>query len=89
MPARLRRGLGRGEPVKVLMLGPGGLPKQFTFRGRRYLVRSVAARPEAGELRSGPGGSAQWMEVRTESGLRAILSWQRSGDRWRMERILQ
>jgi hypothetical protein len=80
--------LGRGEPVKVLASGPGGIPRQFTFRGRRYQVRSTAARSEYGSERSSSEQAVDWMEVRTTSGLRALLRRSVDSNRWHMESIL-
>jgi hypothetical protein len=82
------RALGRGEPVRVGAQGPEGLPAYFTFRGRRYQIRSVDIR-NSPKLAGGiPPGQRELMEVRTESGLRALLSRGGEHGNWRMESII-
>ncbi len=82
---RIRPGLGEGELVSVACASTSAAPRVFTWRGRRYKVRSV-------EAFQAPGGEAgadrQWFRVRAQCGLRALLSHDLRTRRWRMEGVL-
>lgn len=62
------------EPIAVHLLGGGGLPLEFSWRGRRHRVRRVLGLARAGGYR-----------LRTASGLCCLIS-QRAG-RWQLERL--
>ncbi|MFP3854789.1 MAG: hypothetical protein ACLFWD_10915 [Anaerolineales bacterium] len=84
MTANIARAFGRGEPIRVSGGTEGLRPTYFTWRGRRYRVRSterqVSSRPS--------DGSRRLVLVRTESGLQAMLSCEPIHGRWRMEGIV-
>lgn len=84
--ARSRRStLGVGEIVAVRQPQPGAAPRTFIWRGKRYRVRAVEPLAKTGKgLRSGRA----LLCVRTESGLRATLSYEARSRRWRMESVL-
>jgi len=81
-------GLGFGELVNVGMQGSAGFPTEFTWRRRRYAVRSVRSFwPRSGGRRPSPAARSLY-EVLTESGMRCVLSRELARDLWRLERVL-
>lgn len=84
MTASIARALGKGEPIRVSVGAEGLRPAYFTWRGRRYRVRSAEH-----QIRPRPSdGSRQLVLIRTESGLQAMLSCEPKDGRWRMEGIV-
>ena len=84
MKAGLARTLGKGEPIRVSGGAESLRPAYFTWRGRRYRVRS--AEHQAGSKLS--EGNRRLVLIRTESGLQAMLSCELKHGRWRMEGIV-
>lgn len=83
--ARIRPGLGEGELVSVACAARPAAPRAFTWRGRRYRVRSLEGfQPPSG----GADAGRQWFRVRSQCGLRALLSHDPRTRRWRMEGVL-
>lgn len=80
-----RSTLGVGEIVAVRPPRPGAAPRSFTWRGKRYRVRAVEPLARTGE---GARAGRTLLCVRTESGLRALLSYEAASRRWRVESIL-
>ncbi len=77
-------GVGGGEVVQMESVSSGGIPGRFTWRGRKHTVRAVAS------VRSGGSGPARrrWIELRTDSGMRCLVSVDGRDGMWRMERVL-
>lgn len=73
--------LGGGEAIWVGRLAGAGAPADFTWRGRRHLVRAVEAWREGGRARS-------LYRIRTAGGMRCLISVDSSRTAWRMERVL-
>jgi hypothetical protein len=63
-----------GEPIVMHVLGKGGLPLEFFWRGRRHRVRQLLGLPSEGGYR-----------LRTTSGLCCLIS-KRPGH-WQMDRL--
>lgn len=85
MTSRRRLGLGGGEVVTLACGDAGGPPRAFTWRGRRYRVRSI----EPFETGADPARvNRSWICVRTQTGMRALLSRDPETMRWRMESVL-
>ncbi len=79
--------VGRGEVLQMESLSPGGIPGRFLWRGRRHTVRAVTSvrpAPEAGRHAAG----RSWIELRTDSGMRCLVSTDSRDGTWRMERVL-
>ena len=79
--------VGRGEVVQMESLSAGGIPGRFTWRGRNHRVRAVGSlRPAARPGRALIGRT--WIELRTDSGMRCLMSVDGRDGVWRMERVL-
>lgn len=73
-------GLHLGERLAVRSTGPTALPAEFTWRGKRYVVRRLERRPNAAR----PGR----YELVTMDGLRCIVIQDRERNAWHLERML-
>lgn len=82
---RIRPALGGGELISVSCAMRPVAPRAFTWRGRRYRVRSVEAFQAPSRA---AGADRQWFRVRAECGLRALLSHDPRTQRWLMEGVL-
>ena len=75
---RFRRAVKLHERVQVHVEGSGGLPLEFSWRGRRHRVRAVL---------EGPGRERSRFIVRTASGMRCTLAHEPDPRAWRIERV--
>jgi hypothetical protein len=80
--------VGYGELVQVLSLTSSGFPADFTWRGRRHVVRLVEScrGTERGRGAERPGRRVY--QLRTISGMRCLLSMDPRNGLWRMEQVL-
>ncbi len=80
--------LGFGELVHIARLSYGEIPAEFTWRGRRHVVRVVEdlrlERSDAHRSRS----PRRLLRLRTSSGMRCLLSEDRNRGVWKLERVL-
>lgn len=79
--------VGRGEVVQMESLSAGGIPGRFTWRGRRHTVRAVASVRSVSRAGHDLAGR-RWIELRTDSGMRCLVSVDGRDGLWRMERVL-
>ncbi|MGA9531230.1 MAG: DUF6504 family protein [Anaerolineales bacterium] len=83
-----QRRLGAGEVVRVSQDRLAGIPAAFTWRGRRYQVRSLEL-TSSSEIHDRHGGkSARLYRIRTSQGLRVELAHDTHRDRWTMAAVL-
>jgi hypothetical protein len=80
--------LGGGELVQVLSRTSSGFPADFTWRGRRHVVRLVESYRGAGGGRGAGRPGRRVYRLRTISGMRCLLSMDPRSGLWRMERVL-
>jgi hypothetical protein len=73
--------IGAGEIVWVERQGGSGAPTDFTWRGRRHVVRAV-------EGWRATGGARSLYRIRTSGGMRCLISLDSGRRIWRMERVL-
>lgn len=83
-----RRRLGAGEIVHVSADQLAGMPAAFTWRGRRYQVRSVEAMASAATVVWPVSGLPRVYRVRTRQGLCVELAHDLDQDRWTMAAVL-
>jgi hypothetical protein len=80
--------LGEGELVQVMARTSLGLPADFTWRGRRHVVRLVES-CRGGEAVRGAGRSGRRVfRLRTVTGMCCVVSTDSRSGLWRMERVL-
>lgn len=81
------RRLGRGEAIRVSSGNREGGPKVMIWRGRRHRIRAAErCRPAPGAPPASP--PRHYFQLVTDEGMRALVSQEILGDRWRMEAVL-
>lgn len=82
------RALWCGELVHVASLKQGAFPVEFTWRGQRHRVRSIDHyRTDTQRHRDGVI-TCRLFRLRTENGMRCLLSQDAVRGIWHMEQVL-
>jgi hypothetical protein len=78
--------VGAGERIRVGKGTAAGLPKDFTWRGRRHEARAVEVCRDWGGR--GQGARKRILRLRTATGMRCLLSLDPRDGSWRIEQVL-
>ncbi len=77
-----------GELVHIARWSKAAYPAEFTWRGRRHVVRAVEDYRVQSNGGGSPGASRRLFQLRTASGMRCLLSEDEHRGLWRLEGIL-
>lgn len=77
------------EWVKVSPFPRREFPSEFTWRGRRHRVQRIEKFTLENERGRQGLVRRKLFQLRTQKGIRCVLSLEVGQDRWRIERVLQ
>jgi hypothetical protein len=80
--------IGFGESVAVSSLAQRDIPLAFTWRGRRYYIRSIEAYRKETCRRWNGVETRRFFQLRTVGGMRCLLTQDVARDTWRLEQVL-